>query len=180
MNEPQSFGRNRDHLVAAVFFNDVAARDAIADLKLAHFHADEIAVALPRNAGHDAKGGPSNLEGEHSIRWRLRHSFQHDLHTHGPGLSTREDMAAAAKEKPPFMEIDLADTLTAMGVAKDAIRLLYDRMGQEGLLILVDAGKRGDEAESILERNRGILRTVMVTEPSAHIGQGPAQPSNKG
>jgi len=34
------------------------------------------------------------------------------------------------------------------------------------MLILVDAGDRCDEIESILERNRGMSRTVMATERS--------------
>jgi hypothetical protein len=32
------------------------------------------------------------------------------------------------------------------------------------MLILVDAGDRGDEVESFLERNRGTSLTVMATE----------------
>jgi len=43
-------------------------------------------------------------------------------------------------------------------------------MGASGLLILVDAGDRADEAESILEQNRGFLRTVMATERSRVAG----------
>jgi hypothetical protein len=48
----------------------------------------------------------------------------------------------------------------------DTIKLLGDRIGADGLLILVDAGDRVDQVESILLRNGGILRTVMATEPS--------------
>jgi hypothetical protein len=35
-----------------------------------------------------------------------------------------------------------------------------------GMLILVDAADRCDEIEAILERNRGMSRTVMATERS--------------
>jgi hypothetical protein len=170
----RTFESKPNRLVAAVFFDEVTARDAIADLKIAHFHADQIAVALPEKrtlAQGTATGEnrrPPDLDGKHSIFWRLRHSAEHDLHSHGPGLTTREDLEAAGKEKPAFTEVDLADTLGALGVAEDTIRLLDDRMGPDGLLILVDAGEREDEAESILVGNRGMLRTAMVTEPSGH------------
>ena len=40
-------------------------------------------------------------------------------------------------------------------------------MGREGLFIIVNAGDRGEkEVESILVRNRGMLRTAMATEPT--------------
>jgi hypothetical protein len=32
------------------------------------------------------------------------------------------------------------------------------------LFVLVHAGDRGDKVESILDKNRGFIRTVMVTE----------------
>ena len=173
-SEQRTFGSKRGRLVAAVFFDEVSACDAVADLTLAHFHAGEVAVALPdkrkvtQSRAPEEHRTPPDLEGKHSIFWRLRHSAEHDLHSHGPGLSTREDLEAARKEKPAFTEVDLADTLAAGGVANDTIQLLEDRMGADGLLILVDAGDRGDEVESILVQNRGMLRTVMATEPSAH------------
>ena len=172
--EGRTFGSKAGRLVVAVFFDEVSARDAVTDLTLAHFHADQVAVALPekhkvtQNAASEENRTPLDVEGRHSMFWRLRHSAEHDLHSHGPGLTTRKDLEAARKEKPAFTEVDLAGTLAAMGVATDTIHLLEDRMGTDGLLILVDAGDRSDEAESILVRNRGMLRTVMATEPSAH------------
>ena len=162
-------------MVAAVFFDEVSARDAIADLKLARFHAADIGVALSeegkraQSLGPDVKHGCVDLEGKHSILWKLRHSFEHDLHSHGPGLSSREDAAAANEEKPAYTEIDLADTLAGLGVAEDTKNLLNDRIGPDGLLILVDAGERVNEVESILVRNRGMLRSAMATQPS-HAG----------
>ena len=38
------------------------------------------------------------------------------------------------------------------------------------MLILVDAGDRCDEVESVLERNRGMSRTVMATERAKITG----------
>jgi hypothetical protein len=94
----------------------------------------------------------------------VRHSFEHDLHTHGGGLSSRADAAAANEEKPTYTDIDLTDTLRDLGVAEDTIKLLDQEMGTDGVFVLVHAGDRGEEAESILNRNRGFVRTVMVTE----------------
>jgi hypothetical protein len=145
------------NIVAALFFDDVSARDAVADLKIAGFRARDIGVALSE-------------EGEHSLLWKFRHSLEHDLHNQEPNLSSREDAALAGVEKPAFRQVDLTDTLLALRVADVTIRLLDREMGAAGLLILVDAGDRADEAESILEQNRGFLRTVMATERSRIAG----------
>ena len=79
-------------------------------------------------------------------------------------LSSQADAAAANQEKPAYTEIDLTDTLRGLGVAEDTIKLLDEEMGTNGMFVLVHAGDRGDEAESILDRNRGFVRTVMITE----------------
>jgi hypothetical protein len=105
---------------------------------------------------------PGDLEGKHSIRWKVRHSIKHD--SHGRGLSSRADAAAANEEKPGYTEIDLTETLRGLGVAENTITLLDEEMGTDGMFVLVNAGDRGEEAESILDRNRGFVRTVMVTE----------------
>ncbi len=151
-------------MVAAVFFDQTSARDAIADLNLARFHAEDIAVAVPEYRKREAA---LNTVGEHSVLWKLRHSFQHDLQSHGADLSSQEHLAAANAEDCPYTEIDLVDSLTELGVARDTIKLLEDRMGADGLLIAVHAVDRIDEVESILVKNRGMLRTVMVTQPSS-------------
>jgi hypothetical protein len=162
--DTHSFAGKPSDLVAAVFFDQMSARDAIADLKLARFHTEEIAVAAPEYRKQTAHLEP---EGKHSMLWRLRHSFQHDLQSHGASLSTQEDQASASEEDPPYTEIDLVESLGGMGVARDTIKLLEDRMGSDGLLILVHAPARIDEVESILVQNRGMLRTVMATQPSS-------------
>jgi hypothetical protein len=166
------------NIVAALFFNDVSARDAVADLKIAGFPARDIGVALSeegkraRNRNSDAKHLSAGAipEGEHSLLWKFRHSFEHDLHSQEPNLSSREDTALAGAEKPPYTQVELSDTLLALGVADVTIRLLDREIGASGLLILVDAGDRADEAESILEQNRGFLRTVMAAGRSRVAG----------
>ena len=167
----QATGTKPSHLVAAVFLDEVSARDAIADLKLAGVRANRIGVALSDEAKRihslnpEAKHLPSNLEGKHSVLWRVRHSIKHDVHGHqGPGLSSREDAAAANEEQPPFTEIDLTSTLRGLGIAEATIKLLHHQVGPKGLLVMVDALGHEDRIEAILLNNRGMPRTVMVTE----------------
>jgi hypothetical protein len=159
--------------VAAVFLDEVSARDAIADLKLAGIRANRIGVALSdegkrAHALHPgAKHLPEDMQGKHSALWRIRHSIHHDVHRHeGRGLSSREDAAAANEEQPPFTEIDLTDTLRGLGIAETTIQLLHHQVGEKGFLILVDARDDEDRIDSILLKNRGMPRTVMVTERS--------------
>jgi hypothetical protein len=96
--------------------------------------------------------------------WKVRHSIEHDLHSHGAALSSTQDEVAAREEMMPYTHVDLNDTLRGIGVAPATINLLDREIGANGMLILVDAGDRCDEIESILERNRGMSRTVMATE----------------
>ena len=166
-------GTSSSHLVAAVFLDEVSARDAIADLKLAGVRANQIGVALSDECksalGQDpgAKHLPSDLQGKHSRLWRVRHSIKHDVHSHeGPGLSSLPDAAAANQEQPPFTEIDLTDTLRGLGIAEATINLLHHQVGAKGFLIMVDALADEDRIECILLNNRGMPRTVMVTEQS--------------
>jgi hypothetical protein len=162
--DTHKFAGKPGDLVAAVFFDPTSARDAIADLKLARFRADEVAVAVPEYRKQEA---PLDAVGKHSVLWKLRHSFQQDLQSHGADFSSKEHLAAASAADQAFTVIDLVESLREMGVARDTIKLLEDRMGADGLLILVHAADRINEVESILVRNRGMLRTVMATQPSS-------------
>jgi hypothetical protein len=152
-------------LVAALFFNEMSARDAIADLQIAGFRAGQIGVALSKQGKLEhANSVPCDLHGKHSILWKFRHSIEHDSHSQGAGLSSTDDEKATRSQRTPYTEIDLDDTLRTIGVAPATINLLDREIGPNGMLILVDAGSRRDEVESILERNRGMSRTVMATE----------------
>jgi hypothetical protein len=163
-HETHKFAGKPSDLVAAVFFDETSARDAIADLQLSRFHGDEIAVAVPE---YRKQAAPLEAKGKHSMIWKLRHTFQNDLQSHGADLTSRKHEAAAYAEGRPYTEVDLVESLSEMGVARDTIKLLEDRMGADGLLIMVHACERIDEAESILVQNRGMLRTVMATQPSS-------------
>src|ERR1700753_2621990 len=152
-------------LVAALFHDEMSARDAIADLKIAGVRAGQIGVALSQRGKLElTKSVPCDLQGKHSIWWKLRHSFEHDLHSHGADLSSTRDEAATKGEASPYTEVDLSVTLGEIGVAPATIELLDREIGPNGMLVLVEAGRRGDEVESILIRNRGMSRTVMATE----------------
>jgi hypothetical protein len=161
------------NLIAALFFDHVSARDAIADLKTAGFGASSIGTALSEKGKQaHASSDASHIstqpvpEGKHSLLWRLRHSFERDLHSQGTDLSSREDAAAANEDEPPYTEIDLTDTLVGLGIAEDTIRLLDREIGVDGVLIMVDADDLANEVESILAQNRGMLRTSIATERS--------------
>jgi hypothetical protein len=164
-------GVTPSHLVAAVFLDEVSARDAIADLKLAGVRASQIGVALSdkgkrvHELNPDAKHLPGDMEGKHSVLWRFRHSIRHDVHKHeGLGLTSRHDAAAANEEQPGFTEIDLTDTLRELNIAEATIQLLHHQVGAKGFLILVDAPDMENQVDTILLKNRGMPRTVMVTE----------------
>jgi hypothetical protein len=153
------------HLVAAVFLDEVCARDAIADLKLAGVRANQIGVALSDEGKQTHAHLPGDMEGKHSLLWRVRHSIRHDAHRHeGRGLSSRPDAVAANEEQPTFTEIDLTDTLRGLGIAEATIKLLHHQVGANGFLVLVDAPNGENQIDSILLNNRGMPRTVMVTE----------------
>ena len=152
-------GITPNKLVAAVFLDDVSARDAIADLKLAGFRASDIGVCTSEQ-GRQAQLS-ADPAGKHSLWWRLRHSSQFDLKAQGTGY-----LQKATREDTPYTELELAPAMRSMGVGEDTIQLMDREIGPGGLLIYVSAGDRSREVESILEKNRGFLRTAMATEPA--------------
>lgn len=162
-------------LVVALFTDSVAASDAVADLQLAGFHADQIGIALSlegkrREAASAADGGEAITAGKHSLFWRLRHSVEHDTHAQGYGLESTTDADQSRNHDELYSKVDLEDTLLGLGVAEERIRLLDREIGAAGMLMLVDAGHHGSSVQSILENNRGFIRTEMATErsPSSH------------
>jgi hypothetical protein len=157
-------GITPNKLVAAVFLDDVSARDAIADLKLAGFRASDIGVCNSEQ-GRQAQLS-AHPAGKHSLWWRLRHSAQFDLKAHGTSLTNEGYLEKATREDTPYTELELAPAMRSMGVGEDTIQLMDREIGPGGLLIYVSAGDRSSEVESILEKNRGFLRTAMATEPA--------------
>jgi hypothetical protein len=167
-------GRN---LTVALFTETQSVRDAVADLRDAGFGAGEIYVAF--SAEHD-QFDPQHSElwqcgehgifrGEHSVRWRIRHSFERDLHHRTGAYDTPQGPGGGARElHPACTEVNLHDVLKAIGVADDRIWLVNQQVGPHGALILVDSSAHANHAEltakTILEKNCGQIRTDTATE----------------
>ncbi len=158
-----NIGITPNQLVAAVFLDNTSARDGIADLKLAGFSAADIGICTSRESRNAARA--ADPAGKHSLRWRLRHSVEHDSRTDGPGFTSEPAKEAACQEDVRYTQLDLASAMRSMGLGADTIQLVDREIGPDGLLIFVSAGERSREVESILEKNRGILRTSMATQP---------------
>lgn len=154
-------GITPNKLVAAVFLDETSARDAIADLRLAGFGSSDIGVCT------SCTSGPKDVDpaGEHSLKWRLRHSFEADLTRQRAAMSSEEHHERAS-QGVPYTELDLAEAMRSLAMPPETIQLMDREIGPDGLLIFVAAGyDREREVESLLEKNRGILRTSMATQP---------------
>jgi hypothetical protein len=154
-------------LVIGLFVQGKCFRDAVADLAQAGFSRSEIRAAFPiegqRYLTPRSATKPTNVK--HSLIWRLRQSFEHDLHRRGRDqLSGTPEDESFSEVKLLYSEVPLRDTLRALGVAEDRIVLLNNEMGADGALLLVDAGRSRTNVESILQRNAGIIRTDTATE----------------
>ncbi|HEV2272706.1 MAG TPA: hypothetical protein VGR96_01000 [Acidobacteriaceae bacterium] len=160
-------------LVAALFTETKSAHGALADLARAGVPGDQIGVAFSAE-GQRALWSEFELGGEghrivpkdeYSLIWRLRRSFEHDLHKRGAdqfSATGSEEMLNGADH--PYYLVHLHDTLRAIGVAEDRILLLDRALGMRGVLVLVEAGDRVREVERILERNSGQIRSASATE----------------
>jgi hypothetical protein len=165
------------NLVVALFMNIQDARGAIADLADAGFGRSQIRVIFSEQAkivireDSDVRAvdKQSTLDGGKSLVWRLRRSFNHDLHRSGTDQMTGQDQNQSSSSSAAlYSELSLREALSPLGVAEDTIGLLNRGMGPHGLLILVDAGLRCSQTQSILERNAGIIRTDTATEHAHH------------
>jgi hypothetical protein len=161
------------NLMAALFTETQSVRDAVADLREAGFGADHIYVAF--SAEHDRFdpkhselwqiGGHGVFRGEHSVPWKLRHSFERDLHHRtGAGPRSEELSGEGGQHDALCTEVNLHDALQSIGVAEDRIRLVNQQVGDHGALIIVECSCYGKKAKSILERNCGQIRTDTATE----------------
>lgn len=165
------------NLVAALFMNIQDARGAIADLADAGFgkshirviFSDQAPIVMHENSEVKAAGEQTTLDGEKSLVWRLRRSFNHDLHRSGTAQMTGENQNQSFRGSADlYWEVSLSAALSPLGVAEDTMGLLNREMGPDGLLILVDGGLRCIQAQSILEQNAGIIRTGTATEHAHH------------
>jgi len=161
------------NLVVALFAGSRAAHGALADLTDAGFTNDQISIAfsaegkqvrLGKNEAHNPGQHPVS-EVTTSLDWKLRRSFEHDLHRSGTAQMTGQDKdLSSGQPLQNYSETDLREMLESMGVAADRIWLLNREVREKGVLLLVNVGDRSKEAESILERNSGQIRTDTATE----------------
>lgn len=172
-------------VAAAMFTEPTNLHDAVSDLREAGF--GNLAIAFSTEATPTRGDGSKNrrtrekfLNGEkHSFAWRMRHAFESDLQRQGAELvtgSSREFLSKMEAEiivprgksgmpsGAPDRKVDLEKVLRARRVPKFRIDLLRREIGPSGSLLLVETGRRSNEAQEILERNCGINRTQMATE----------------
>lgn len=160
-------------VVVALFQENKHVCDAVADLTRAGFGERQIRVAfgiedhLHLRGGADAnRSNPKPGVGDtHSVGWKFKQRFDHDLYRSGTDQIAGEDGGLPAGEsKTHCSEVNLRDMLLPLGVTEERIQLLNSEMGAHGALVLVEAGGRAREAESILERDAGVIRTGTATE----------------
>jgi hypothetical protein len=161
------------NLVVALFAGSHAAHGALADLTDAGFSNGQISLAFSaENKEAQLRKAEAVYPGQHAVSevttslvWKMRRSFEHDLHRSGTAQMTGQDRdLSSGQPLQNFTEINLRETLESMGVAEGRILLLNREIRAKGVLLLVDAGDRSMEAESIMQRNSGQIRTDTVTE----------------
>jgi hypothetical protein len=156
-------------VVVAVFTDSASVRDAIADLNEAGFEGNQVQVAF---SAEGKRAHEAILGGQHSVRWRLEHGFEHDLHRRGADQMSGQRESTMKTTAPPYTEVDMQETLAAMGVAQDRIQLLDWETGANGSLLLVHTGHRAKEVQRILEHNCGVIRTDTATERPCYVPDG--------
>jgi hypothetical protein len=170
---PEKIRPKTSNLVVALFAGSQAAHGALADLRDSGFSNGQISIAFSAEAKQTRLGKTEgHYPGQHAVSeartslvWKLRRSFEHDLHRSGTAQMTGQDRdLSSGQPLQNFFEINLGETLQSMGVAEDRILLLTREIKEKGVLLLVNAGDRSKEAESIMERNSGQIRTDTATE----------------
>jgi hypothetical protein len=159
-------------LAVGLFRESRCAHGAIADLERAGLRGDRIAIAFSAAGKKAHKEDPSKGHwgaqiapaSEYSVPWKLRRWFEQDLHHRTVEHDSGEEKTLSTRRKEDYSEVDLRDTLKVLGVAEDRILLLDQILGVNGVLVLVDAAERLREAEVILEKNAGQIRTDSATE----------------
>ena len=161
-------------VVVALFGQTKQVSDAVADLTHAGFDKYQIRVGFaadgrqeaPHNGHGNHKNASEDPRRQHTLSWRLRRSFELDLHRRGESqLSGRgKDRSSPVRLHELYSTVNLHDALQSLCAREDRIRLLKNEIGPKGAIILVDAEDRWNEAESILARVAGKIRTDTATE----------------
>jgi hypothetical protein len=173
INRLRNVGPKNPGVVVALFGQTKQVRDAVADLTHAGFDKWQIRVAFASESQQNSKGNKANHNGsnghlrkQHTLSWLLRRSFELDLHRSGKDqlAGTDKKDLSSAKLDEQYLKVDLHATLLALCAKEERIRLLKSEIGTSGALVLVDADDRWNEAESILARVAGKIRTDTATE----------------
>lgn len=171
--ENTSIAENRrlaSDVVAAIFRESEAVRDAITDLTEAGFR--DISIAFPPHGTHD-EIGKAGGDGAHSMRWKVRRLLEHDIHRRGADqMSAGKSSAEIEREawekdvanQSSYREVPLRESLLSIGVAETRIELLERQIGEHGALLMVHAGDHVHEVEKILENDTGKIRTQTAKE----------------
>ena len=150
-------------VVAALFLKKKHVSDAAADLSKAGFDKSRIRVAFSSERS-DEPGSQAEGTEDHSISWRLRRSFDRDLHHQGAEIVAAPNEHLSTAQEPLYSVVDLRETLRAMGLTEARIGLLDHEIGPDGALMLIEAGARWKEATTIVERDCADVRTDTATE----------------
>jgi hypothetical protein len=156
--------RTIDNVSLAYFADYRRISDSVRDLCTAGFAADGINISQSRA---QQKSNPEMHEGNqlpdaigpHSRLWRWKRTLAHDRQRRGADQMSGLDMAPLEGKNPTCSRFDLQTVLTAMRVPAMVITLLLQDVQNEGMFMLVDASDRVREADSILDRNAGYIRT---------------------
>jgi hypothetical protein len=173
-NRLGNVGPTGSRVVVALFGQTKQVSDAVADLTNAGFAKYQIRVAFAdeaqQNHAGNGNGKPSQSSSNgsgrkaHTLRWRLRRSFELDLHRSGREQLARKGGSSLLKAGDQYSKVNLHETLLNLCKIEDRIRLLKSEIGPSGALVVVDADDRWNEAESILARVAGKIRTDTATE----------------
>lgn len=172
---PNSTKMASSDLVVAVFLHHKGFRDSLVDLAHAGFTKEQVRVVFPvkdlpiytrREDWSHSDLSEAHKE-EHTLHWKLRQSFLHDLHRRGRDqMAGRQGKESSSDWEHMYTEKEIHEVFLPLGVCEDRIRLLNNEMGPDGAMIVVEAGWRSKEVQSILEKNFGFIRTDSATEGS--------------
>ncbi len=156
--------RTIDTVSLAYFADRRRISDSVRDLCTAGFAARGINISQSLaqrtiNPQAEASEPLPNGIGAHSRLWLWKRSIAHDRHRRGADQMSGLDPAPLEGKNPTCSSFDLQSTLTAMFVPAVVIALLLRDMQNRGMFILVDAPGRVREADTILDRNAGYMRT---------------------
>lgn len=172
---PNSTSTPASDLVIAVFLHHKGFRDSLVDLSHAGFTREQVRVVFPvksmpiytRREDWSRSDLSEAHKEEHTLHWKLRQSFLHDLHRRGRNqMAGRQGNESSGDWEHMYTEKEIHEIFLPLGVSEARIRLLNNEMGPDGAMIVVQSGWRSKEAQSILEKNFGFIRTDSATENS--------------